>query len=475
MSSTLNPISKLPYDVVLEIFTHCPPRNHDHRQQPNTRIAPMLLCHVCSFWRTVALTAATLWTDLFYCFTIAADYDTDTASWTYDFVESDIQFLQWWKKDQGSIAPSIVLDVHFKLRSETTEKLAGVRMDFLIEYLTSARFLSLHPFYWEPIHDRIKAGYPVAFPNLQHLAMNFGWREDTYKAFYHVQALLPAHSLSPLRRLSISDDMDALPDNFVIPNYWSTLTHISLSKVSISLQFWFFFIRAVPNLQWGHFDMTILSSDCTTPPQCTLSQLTTLCVSVNRIRPALSFPYPLRRLVTDLHMPSLRTLSLSSPGPSWTNHRGYTNLYGALNATPSVTKLALGGNFLALHSDDTAAVLSAVPDVEPVWRRAPQLAHLQLDRPVTDDMSTEDADAALERFVRNVCAADGGWLDLRNGACPIRSITIRDTAKSRRGPDPPRRDFTLSTMEQNTKRVSEVVFQISAEFEEQFGKALRSE
>jgi hypothetical protein len=435
----------------------------------------MLLCHVCSFWRTVALTAATLWTDLFCSFTIAAAYDATTASWTYEFVESEIEFVQWWKKNQGSIAPSIVLDVYKRTRDEITEKLAGDRMEFLIEYLASAQFLSLDAFYWDPIHDRIKAGYPVTFPNLQHLAMNFGWREDKHHAFYHVQTLLPAHSLSPLRRLSISDDMDALPDDFVVPNHWSTLTHISLSKVRISLRFWFSFIRTVPNLQWGYFDLTILNSNYPTPSPCTLSQLTTLHVAINRIKPALSFAYQLRRLFNKLQMPGLRTLSLSAlPGPSWAYHRGYANLYGVLSATPSLTTLALGGNFLALHTGDTAAVLSEIHDVAPVWHRAPQLAHLQLDRPATDAMGKKEAKDTVDRFVRNVCGAGSGWLDLQNPACPIRSIAICDTAKARR-PDPPRRDFTLSTMQRDGGRVSEVVFEISAEFAERFGEGMRRE
>ncbi|KAF8180600.1 hypothetical protein BJ912DRAFT_980896, partial [Pholiota molesta] len=64
--SRRNPISGVPYDVLREIFLHCLPRHRLEIRQPNTTIAPMLLCQICSSWRTVALTSPTLWSHLSY-------------------------------------------------------------------------------------------------------------------------------------------------------------------------------------------------------------------------------------------------------------------------------------------------------------------------------------------------------------------------------------------------------------------------
>ncbi|KAF8185985.1 hypothetical protein BJ912DRAFT_972526 [Pholiota molesta] len=55
------PMSRVPSDVLQEIFVHCLPQHPLNERQPNTTIAPMLLCQVCSAWRTVALASATLW------------------------------------------------------------------------------------------------------------------------------------------------------------------------------------------------------------------------------------------------------------------------------------------------------------------------------------------------------------------------------------------------------------------------------
>ncbi|KAF8173120.1 hypothetical protein BJ912DRAFT_820735, partial [Pholiota molesta] len=58
------PISTINYDVLKEIFVHCLPeyalaRSAD--EQPNVKIAPLLLCQVCSSWRSVALVSPRLW------------------------------------------------------------------------------------------------------------------------------------------------------------------------------------------------------------------------------------------------------------------------------------------------------------------------------------------------------------------------------------------------------------------------------
>ncbi|KAF8172477.1 hypothetical protein BJ912DRAFT_859979, partial [Pholiota molesta] len=59
--STKSPIGTVPYDVLLEIFVHCLPRDRLEVNQRRKRVAPLLLCHVCSSWRTVALATRTLW------------------------------------------------------------------------------------------------------------------------------------------------------------------------------------------------------------------------------------------------------------------------------------------------------------------------------------------------------------------------------------------------------------------------------
>ncbi|KAF8186033.1 hypothetical protein BJ912DRAFT_972669 [Pholiota molesta] len=57
--STIKPMNKVPYDVLREIFIHCLPLHPlRDRQSHSKKIAPLLLFHICSSWRTVALTSA---------------------------------------------------------------------------------------------------------------------------------------------------------------------------------------------------------------------------------------------------------------------------------------------------------------------------------------------------------------------------------------------------------------------------------
>ncbi|TFK34289.1 hypothetical protein BDQ12DRAFT_374820 [Crucibulum laeve] len=54
-------INTLPIEILGEIFTHCVPLR---RAVASPDIAPLLLCHVCSHWRTVAFATPHLWSTL---------------------------------------------------------------------------------------------------------------------------------------------------------------------------------------------------------------------------------------------------------------------------------------------------------------------------------------------------------------------------------------------------------------------------
>ncbi|RDB22120.1 hypothetical protein Hypma_010712 [Hypsizygus marmoreus] len=56
-------ITRLPVELLCEIFIHCIPLSQPGDKNPVPRIedAPMLLCHVCSHWRRIALSFTALW------------------------------------------------------------------------------------------------------------------------------------------------------------------------------------------------------------------------------------------------------------------------------------------------------------------------------------------------------------------------------------------------------------------------------
>ncbi|KAF8171112.1 hypothetical protein BJ912DRAFT_860747, partial [Pholiota molesta] len=111
-----SPVNKLPYDLLREIFLRCLSENPLYDAQPDTTIAPMLLCHVCSSWRAVALMSASLWSHLYVRLPLL--WEGEGAEEIKLVVRSkvaftrDLEFLPWWRKNQGSVALFLRLDVH---------------------------------------------------------------------------------------------------------------------------------------------------------------------------------------------------------------------------------------------------------------------------------------------------------------------------------------------------------------------------
>ncbi|KAJ7755544.1 hypothetical protein B0H16DRAFT_1521099 [Mycena metata] len=58
----LSPVRRLPGDVLREIFVSSLPSTHNAIIAD--REAPLLLCHVCAGWRSIALTTPRLWSSL---------------------------------------------------------------------------------------------------------------------------------------------------------------------------------------------------------------------------------------------------------------------------------------------------------------------------------------------------------------------------------------------------------------------------
>ncbi|KAF6748321.1 hypothetical protein DFP72DRAFT_917033 [Ephemerocybe angulata] len=68
----LSPARRLPDDILREVFVRCLP--HKHNATMYAGDAPVLLCHVCSRWRKLALATPTLWSSL-HVSTFVDDYD----------------------------------------------------------------------------------------------------------------------------------------------------------------------------------------------------------------------------------------------------------------------------------------------------------------------------------------------------------------------------------------------------------------
>ncbi|KAJ7439210.1 hypothetical protein FB451DRAFT_1570042 [Mycena latifolia] len=59
----LSPIRRIPQDILETVFVACLPTAHN--AIINVREVPLLLGHICSYWRSVAHSMPTLWTSIF--------------------------------------------------------------------------------------------------------------------------------------------------------------------------------------------------------------------------------------------------------------------------------------------------------------------------------------------------------------------------------------------------------------------------
>lgn len=328
--------------------------------------------------------------------------------------------------------------------------LETLETDCFLEYLCSAQYLDIYRFFWFLMEQWTKEGHQIVCPNL-HTVVKFGWAEDDLN-----------HPLPTLRHLFIRDV--TLPDSNTIPNHWFTLTHISLRQVYIPLNFWFSFIRAIPGLQWGFIDIEGLSGigeDYAEHTMYTHSQLSTLFIAV-QIAEGSSVEFPLSLLFTNLYLPTLRTLSVSSYEGSWQDERAITELYTVLKSTPAISTLILGEHFLSLYEPGYNTSTVAARDVVPVWTHAKQLVHLQLELRNTGSRNEVAVAEALNTFVRNAFFSDSNWLDLKNPASPLRTITIIDKMPSEPQFDSIR-NFTMSSIQKYAKKAPNVGFEITSE------------
>ncbi|KAF9480400.1 hypothetical protein BDN70DRAFT_992742 [Pholiota conissans] len=414
MTSLLSssPIGNIPYDILCEIFLYCMPHHPFHSAKSKSRSTPLLLCHVCSFWRSAALSCPSLWSHLQYTITMKRIKikESGSSSMQWAFLRQDIDFLRWWKENQGTIAPFLSIDVCTVIYSR--EELQGRdyyvgedTLDFVATYLNSAQYLRID----DSIYRENMPWIQPAFQNLHTLVF-----------FYNpivALNLLSSHSPKSLRFVSLQrgiiQSIQSIPHNF------SALTHLSLHNVRISIESWYTLLRAVPKLEWGYFHIKeIYMYPTPTPTSITLSRLTSLTLSCNKASKIVA-------LLKNLLIPVLHTLSLSSRSHSWQDERAIPRLTTILRRTPNITTLSLGETFLSLHSLVYDPTILA-PEATPFWECTLHLAHLQLGLPFAHRNQIRGAEDRFSCFIRNVFRSDNTWLGLRHPSCPLHCVTIVD-------------------------------------------------
>ncbi|KAF8171525.1 hypothetical protein BJ912DRAFT_995493 [Pholiota molesta] len=428
----MSPMSRIPYDVLREIFIHCLPRYRLRVPQPNPMMAPMLLCHICSAWRTVALGSPTLWSHLSYRLAIT-DANSDQFDRQYNdwkFLKHQLAFLAWWRRNQGTAPLYLCLNITWRRDdpSELDIEPDAGKTASLFRYIASARYLESEEFLWCILHEWNGVHGQEVYPHAHTLVKSY---HESFDFFYSTQSLLPP----TLRHLSLHEDV--LFDHFTIPNSWSKLTRIALDGVVLPLDILLSFLHSVPDLRWAHLDISLSSGTHTPRAPRTLPHLHTLHLLLRAVPPAAALPAPLRTVFAALHLPALHTLALGAAHAAWRTRAAAPELAAVLRAAPAVATLTLPTCFLALDAPSPSPRrLSAAPreDAAPFWADAPGLRHLRFRvQPVRGGSGGGGgADGAAAHKTRdavlhNIFRGDNRWLRLDAPACPIRRITLLDT------------------------------------------------
>ncbi|KAF9471640.1 hypothetical protein BDN70DRAFT_938802 [Pholiota conissans] len=399
--SSLSPIDKLPYDALREIFLHCVPT------YPNVfdhifETTPIILSHVCSSWRVVAHTSPRLWCYLSQ--TVAAD--NRNGQWMVP--KQHVDLIRFWRSKHGTILPFIYMHIRSPESFEVEQLVDENAFSFILEYLASAQYLDVNEIIWDGLATR-----KVACPNLRTVVLQSDERNKR-GIIPNLQLVMGLTATPPLERLSILSFI--LSQEYLLLSHgsWSSLTHVALQDVTISLRFWFDFMGRTPALRWAYLGIYEIEMDYENLIEYTPPQLCSLFIESGDV--------DLCDLFSNLYLPTLHTLSLSwRINLSWLNLEDsdvISKLPNVLKAAPNIKTLGLSEDFLPARdkwegSDDSEMVSPSTPEssvgTTPLWTHTPHLTHLFFQ-----NRFTTDTEEILER------------VDLYRSDCPIRKLTVVD-------------------------------------------------
>ncbi|KAF9476428.1 hypothetical protein BDN70DRAFT_951353 [Pholiota conissans] len=323
-------------------------------------------------------------------------------------LKRDIDFIRSWRSKHGIIPPFIVMQARSPYSFKEEQLVDEDAFSFILEYLASAQYLFVNATIWDELATR-----KIACPNLRTVVLHSdGHNSEAMVSNLQSVMGLTATPTPPLQRLFMLS-FTLCPENaLLLPGPWSSLTHVGLWDIVISLRFWFDFVAVAPALRCAYLSIYEIKEDYKNLIEYTLPQLCSLFIESRNVQ--------ICDLFSNLYLPTLHTLSLSLRRvSSWTNMKNViAKLPGVLNAAPNITTLGLSENFLPIEdewqeSDDSETELPSTLGTTPLWTHTPHLTHL-----VFEKLFRTDTEEIAER------------VGLYRSDCPIRKLTVVDGKRS---------------------------------------------
>ncbi|KAJ6583996.1 hypothetical protein DFH09DRAFT_1144002 [Mycena vulgaris] len=204
----ISPVRRIPQDILESIFSASLPTKHN--ALIDAREAPLLLGHVCSYWRGVAHSMLTLWASLHIPWINPSFAGVSAPT---DLIPRFVDITQAWLARSGASLISLSVaysDVHPVLEQPLRPVFRRLR------HLEVGVGLGMHQSmaeFWGA------ATYVNEFPNLESLKIHS--REDCGSTFWTTVGLL---RVSALRRVSLL----LRGDPMTLPLLWGELTELEL-------------------------------------------------------------------------------------------------------------------------------------------------------------------------------------------------------------------------------------------------------
>ena len=299
-----------PAEIFEIIFVCALPDDVLDQKQPNTKIAPMLLCHICSQWRSIALQLPRLWMCLYHFIRIppCMSYGSVVPVPLNKRIRPNAaEFLQWWWCNL-----SVNRSFHFRC---------------------DGRFEGWY------VHPDVEDEWPdeeqilfALFDLAQHLNIDGN-------IVHIIPDIRPLPTLANLETLRIRNTSIVSGPLFLLrdeqkPVIWWSLTHLVFDTAYISSGMWFEIIHACVNLQFGYFDIRIRGIDdprSANAPYFTHHHLRQLVIGWNDQFGCITSKYVLKNLL----LPALIAFRISAQVT-------VKDLHCILESTPSLLELHLG-------------------------------------------------------------------------------------------------------------------------------------
>ncbi|KAF8968486.1 hypothetical protein BDZ97DRAFT_1915951 [Flammula alnicola] len=234
----MSPIRRLPVDVIQEIFAHCLPM--EHNPIISRHECPILLTQICSGWRSIALSTASLWASIHIPIpvptNVVSGYYTPTPAWDQlterqpllDAAKRRATAVKEWLGRSGACSLNITV---YEREHSTPLEIYNIIIDAFIGLASRWGKISFET----PAAnlERIAALSVTDVPMLHSLSIrgrsiHSGFQPDPNPniVFWSKSGILKAPRLRDISYSLVTENFTAFPLN------WSQLTSISLHGIA---------------------------------------------------------------------------------------------------------------------------------------------------------------------------------------------------------------------------------------------------